>query len=55
MSLIPSEQQAREIGERRTGGEEGREFRVFSYRNQSSGITFFAVEIARSREIIKHL
>jgi uncharacterized membrane protein YkoI len=50
--LIISEQQAEQIGEKRTGGKRDEAFIVFRFRARKSGITAFGVEIKDTGETI---
>lgn len=52
MRLIVSEVQAERIGEARTGGKRGKDFRVFHYIHQQSKLTCFGVEIRKTGETI---
>jgi len=52
MKHIASEDQAERIGEDRTGGKRGKEFRVFRYEQKATRLTLFGIEIVASGETI---
>jgi hypothetical protein len=52
MRPILSEQQAEAIGKDRTGGERDKDFKVFAFTDRRSNLTFFAVRIIDTKELI---
>lgn len=52
--IIVSERQAEEIGKARTGGQSGRDFIVYHYKQSRTGLTLFGVEIKATGERIHH-
>lgn len=52
MRPLVSEEQAERAGRQHTGGEPGRDFTVFCYRDRASNLTLFGFQIAATKQII---
>lgn len=55
MTIIPSEQQAEELGEALTGGFRGTAFEVFYYVQKRSNLTLFMVHLRATNQIVKYM